>query len=513
MYIEQVKGPLGGVPPTGAPPAPPLPPLPAMLESPALPPAVVPAVLLGVPAVLLGVPAPLPPLVVPALPPPVWALAPPLPAVLIGFGVSVGSVELVQATTEVRADANAHPKSSERLMGLVVSCLGLIRRQRSATPWCMGLFRLPRLGSEIGVFSLGYLAFLGAGCTSSDPPGSGSGGGAGGAPSGGTGAGVPASVAGSNTSGSGTTAGGSGASGGAGGSAQAGMGPAGASGNGGGGSGGAPVIGDRSPEGTCARWNADRANLDEGTWSGSVATCEPGDISADGRENALRMFNLVRWLADLPPVQTEEQRNLQAQACALMMTANEKLSHDPPMSWKCYSKLGTDGAKTSNISSGPGVSSVLSYMVDNGNDTTHGHRRIILGNGLGPIGLGSAGEDGSSCMQNIGGEGDAGKEWMAWPPPGPFPMDAYSIGYADMDETGWSIQSEDIDLSDASVTITAGGEPRPVQVYQLEGNYGGAGAIRIVPMGWTAQAGTTYSVSVSGTSTPIAYEVQMIECE
>ena len=116
-------------------------------------------------------------------------------------------------------------------------------------------------------------------------------------------------------------------------------------------------------------------------------------------------------------------------------------------------------------------------------------------------------------MQNIGGQGDAGKEWMAWPPPGPFPMEAYSIGYADMDGTGWSLQSEDIDLSGAAVTITAGGEPRPVQLYQLEGNYGGARAIRFVPNGWTAEAGTTYSVSVSGVDPPIAYEVQMIQCE
>ena len=61
----------------------------------------------------------------------------------------------------------------------------------------------------------------------------------------------------------------------------------------------------------CARWNADTANVSEGTWSGSVAACEVGDISADGRENALRLFNLVRWLADLPAVQTEEQRNQQ----------------------------------------------------------------------------------------------------------------------------------------------------------------------------------------------------------
>jgi hypothetical protein len=225
------------------------------------------------------------------------------------------------------------------------------------------------------------------------------------------------------------------------------------------------------------------------------------------------MYNLVRWLADLPPVETEQERNDMAQACALMMTANGKLSHEPPMSWECYSELGADGARTSNISSGPGVMSVQLYMIDDGNLTTFGHRRIILSNELGPIGLGSAGEDGSSCMQNIGGEGDAGKAWTAWPPPGPFPIQAYGNQWASLDDTGWSIQSEDIDLSGAIVSITAGGEPRPVQVEELTGNYGGARAIRIAPSGWQAEPGTTYAVQVAGTSTPIAYEVQMIDCE
>lgn len=279
------------------------------------------------------------------------------------------------------------------------------------------------------------------------------------------------------------------------------------------GSGGA-ALEARSPEATCARWRADTADVSEGTWSGAVATCTVGDISADGRENARRLFNLMRWLADLPAVVTEDTRNQQAQACALMMTANKMLSHTPPMDWECYSDLGAQGASTSNISSGPGVSSVLDYMVDTGNETTFGHRRIILSNELGPIGLGSAGKGGASCMQNIGGTGKAGKAWLAWPPPGAFPMQAYADTYGrSLDDTGWSIQSKGIDLSSAQVTITSGGQARPVKVEQLTGTYGQAKAIRIVLDGWQAAPGSTYAVSVAGTATPIAYEIQLIDCK
>jgi hypothetical protein len=197
-----------------------------------------------------------------------------------------------------------------------------------------------------------------------------------------------------------------------------------------------------------------------------------------------------------------------------MMTANDTLSHMPLMDWKCCSDLGAKGASTSNISGGPGLASVLSYMVDSGNETTFGHRRIVLSNELGPIGLGSAGKDGSSCMENIGGTGKAGKAWMAWPPPGPFPMQAYTDVYKrTLDSTGWSLQSKSIDLKAAQVTIMSGGQAKPVKVEQLTGNYGQSTAIRIVPDGWKAAAGASYAVSVTGTATPIAYEVQLIDCK
>jgi uncharacterized protein YkwD len=382
---------------------------------------------------------------------------------------------------------------------------------------------------NLGLFSLGCLVtwVLGA-CSSPENSGSKS-------TDAGSSPGGNAAVAGTGSSAAGTSAAGatSGASATAGatnqpsgGAAGSAVGGANGSGNNTGGSSaaagtsgtGGAVTGDRSPEATCTRWRADTANMAEGTWSGDVATCMAGDISAEGRENALRLFNLMRWIADLPAVATEDARNQQAQACALMMTANDALSHTPPMDWKCYTELGYKGANTSNISSGPGVSSVISYMVDTGNETTFGHRRIILSNELGPIGLGSAGKDGASCMQNIGGTGKAGKAWMAWPPPGAFPMQAYVDAYRrSLDETGWSIQASTkgakIDLSAAQVAVTSAGQARPVKVEQLTGTYGQATAIRIVPDGWKAAAGSTYSVSVTGTTTPIAYEFQLVDCK
>ena len=271
--------------------------------------------------------------------------------------------------------------------------------------------------------------------------------------------------------------------------------------------------GTRTTETTCARWKADRANLAEGTWSGNVASCVVGDISADGRANALRLFNMYRWFADLPAVVTEASRDAQAQACSLMMDANNMLSHEPPTTWLCYTAEGAMGAMTSNISGGPGVSSVAAYLIDTGNETTFGHRRIVLSNKLGPIGLGSTGQGGASCMQNIGGTGNAGKVWVAWPPPGPFPMQAYGSGTRSLSTTGWSVQTQrSIVLTSATVTVTSAGANMPMTMSQLTGSYGESNAIRLVPMGWTPAAGQSYTVTVAGVSTPISYTVDFVDC-
>jgi len=267
---------------------------------------------------------------------------------------------------------------------------------------------------------------------------------------------------------------------------------------------------DPPPTGLCDRWRADRADLSEGTWSGSVSGCNPGDISADGRENALRQVNLFRWMAGLPAVATDAGRNSQSQACALMMHANGDLSHYPPSTWTCYTDPGAEAAGRSNIASGPCVMAVDMYMQDWGNEETLGHRRWILSNGLGPIGIGSTSD--YSCMWVLYGSGTDSTAWTAWPPPGDFPIQAVQMSWIHLDETGWTVQSDSIDLNPATVTITDAGTPRPVSVVVLSSGYGSTWAINMIPQGWTAQVGHTYHVELTGISTPITYDVVIVDC-
>jgi len=94
----------------------------------------------------------------------------------------------------------------------------------------------------------------------------------------------------------------------------------------------------------------------------------------------------------------------------------------------------------------------------------------MLSNYLGPIGIGSTGN--YSCLYT-GTSGNAGRQWTAWPPPGYFPLQAASDNWnRTLDSTGWSVQSDTINLSGAVVTITLDGTAQPVTVTQLASGYG-----------------------------------------
>jgi hypothetical protein len=283
----------------------------------------------------------------------------------------------------------------------------------------------------------------------------------------------------------------------------------GATGGTGGAGGGPPAGSGGAGAGVCARWRADRADRAEGAWSGSVAACDAGDVAAPGRVNALRQVNLFRYLAGLPEVTESAAKTATAQACALMLEANRALSHEPPATWTCFTQAGADGAGQSNIATVAGVAAVDLYMADPGNATTIGHRRWILSNSLDTVGLGSAAR--YSCLQVLGGRGNAGKAYTAWPPAGEVPLEALAVR-GGVDATGWTIQSDSINLGSAQVTVTDAGVDLPVMVVQLGANYGSRWALRFVPQGWGAQAGHTYAVSVAGTSPAISYSVAVLAC-
>lgn len=312
-----------------------------------------------------------------------------------------------------------------------------------------------------------------------------------------------------------------GAAGGAagGGATAGGMAPGGGATSGGTAGGGAPLsctaTSTNRREQVCQRWRCDRENLTTGTWSGSAAQCLVGDMP-ESRSNALKLTNLYRFLADLPPVVTSAERNDGAQECALMMTANNATNFSPPPTWACHTQRGAMAASQSLMCSGTGaVRCVDLQMTDFGSTSSNtlGGRRWVLSNDLGTIGIGSTSTH--SCHWVVGSGGNAGKAWVAWPPPGPVPLAALRrAGTPSVDQIGWSIQGYSAAVTNATVRVTDNGQELPVTVSNLLAFYGSPSALKFVPNGWAVQAGHTYEVTVSGGSlaAPIAYSVEVLDC-
>ena len=283
-----------------------------------------------------------------------------------------------------------------------------------------------------------------------------------------------------------------------------------------------------SQDPVCRRWREDRQDRDEGTWSSeSDQTCPTTDISATGRANALKMVNLYRWLAGLSPVDHDMGLDRSAQTCALLMAANQTLSHGPSPAWNCWTEEGSRAAANSNLASAPGVFSVDGYMVDLNNDAHLGHRRWILARPLQTIGLGSvltSPGQGYSCMwvSPVGepwtpGTDVSGQDLVMWPPPGKVPAEVirpagFQSYWPDLDDVGWSIQSDSIDLRQAQVTMTANGATVPIVVRSLDSNVGSFYAISLVPVGWHSVPNTRYEVDVRGIPNPFRYTVTFLDC-
>ena len=263
----------------------------------------------------------------------------------------------------------------------------------------------------------------------------------------------------------------------------------------------------QSADEACSVWSSAREDMSEAQWFGDASTCDPSDIDDAARARVLRQVNLYRTLTGLPALELDEDYNALAQSCSVLMDANGTIDHVPPETWACYSWDGAKGASESNLASAPALAAVDLYMGDLGNETTLGHRRWILQNGLGPIGVGSTNE--FSCLHVLGSKSVDDVQWTAWPPAGFFPSGALFT----LAPIGWSFHSHiHASLEGAAVNVTRDGEELAVDTWPLSGGYGGSEAIAFRPEGWSPEAGATYSVAVTGITPPVSYSVNIALC-
>jgi uncharacterized protein YkwD len=196
-------------------------------------------------------------------------------------------------------------------------------------------------------------------------------------------------------------------------------------------------------------------------WSGSVAGCVPGTTSAAFQTAVAERINYFRAMGGVPAgITIDASFSTQAQAAALMMSANNSLNHTPPTTWTCYTAGGAQGAGSSNLALGMfGWDAIDGYMQDSGaNNVFVGHRRWILHPQTQIMGTGdvpsSTGVSPSNALYVFDShtfdplpalrEPDG---FVAWPPRGYVP---YTVVYP-----RWSFAYADANLSGATVTMKA----------------------------------------------------------
>jgi hypothetical protein len=269
--------------------------------------------------------------------------------------------------------------------------------------------------------------------------------------------------------------------------------------------------------------------LSEGTalnWTGSVASCNAGTTSDDFKKAVILRVNYLRAMAGVPAnVTLNTAYSASAQQAALIMSANNSLSHSPPPDWLCYTADGADSAAQSNLSLGRfGFDAVgKGQMRDDGaNNAAVGHRRWILFPQTQEMGTGDVPASGSNPASNALRVFDthgndprpATREaYVAWPPPGYIP---YQLAFA-----RWSFALAGADLSAMSVAMKQGTTNLTVSVEPYTANIGEParawGVAGLDPSIAAAPAADTpYTVTVSGvklggvTQSPYVYSVTVI---
>ena len=201
-------------------------------------------------------------------------------------------------------------------------------------------------------------------------------------------------------------------------------------------------------------------------FTGNLASCNAGTISAAYRQAELTSVNALRALTGVQPAVENAAWSTMAQSTAQLMSVNQRLSHSIPNdgSWTCYSSAASQGAASSNLFLGyTGVDAMWGYIADwgDGNEDV-GHRRWLLcpGNtkfGFGDVPAPSSGLWPSNAVkvfdQGSTFDGPTRDGGVAWPNPGLVPLN-YAGPREMLDRFSYQVPS-DVSTSHATVAVAS----------------------------------------------------------
>ncbi len=200
-------------------------------------------------------------------------------------------------------------------------------------------------------------------------------------------------------------------------------------------------------------------------WTGSVAGCVAGTVSSRTEEATLKVLNYFRNMSGIEGVELDATFSANAQQAALMMQAQNSLSHSPDMNWACYTAEGAVAAGKSNLFLGvSGPRAITGYIEDPGSgNTAVGHRRWIQNPFTDRMGIGSTSN--ANALYTITPMVDReSPDWISWPPQGYVPKELVF--------PRWSLSRKDADFSSATVEMIVDGKSVPIKIENVANGYG-----------------------------------------
>lgn len=200
-------------------------------------------------------------------------------------------------------------------------------------------------------------------------------------------------------------------------------------------------------------------------WNGRVGGCNQGTIDSEIQNKVVDRINYFRRNAGVPEVLFDEATNEYCQKAALMMTANNALSHEPSKTWRCWSSEGAYAAKHSLLIKEANTSMAVTYIMDDKNPSAGNRRWLLYPNGR-VYGHGSTNDYAVIWALDDSGSADTA-EYMSkpisWPPKGYLPQLML------MENWTFSLYA---DLVNATVIVSQDGKPLDVNLQPYVVGYG-----------------------------------------
>lgn len=201
--------------------------------------------------------------------------------------------------------------------------------------------------------------------------------------------------------------------------------------------------------------------LDPG-WTGNLATGDAGTLGDAFRQGAVRRINYFRAMSGLNgDVTLDAAANAKCQQAALMMAAQQNISHAPPATWKFYTAEAAEACANSDIrldwQGDEGALAVDRFVADDeSNNSGAGHRRWLLYPAQTTMAVGAIPGDGwtfpgtnATWVTSVGARPAAVPTTASWPPAGYVPA---ALVYR-----RWSYSRLNADFSNATVSVTKNG--------------------------------------------------------